>query len=70
VVSALVGPITRPPENWEKGGDRLLSSWTAVVAGDAGAFSDIFDLPDASGPRFVINATSVQTGALFRFSKP
>jgi len=26
------------------------------------------DLPDA--PRFVINATSVQTGALFRFSKP
>ena len=29
------------------------------------------DLPDdASGPRFVINATSVQTGALFRFSKP
>ena len=29
------------------------------------------DLPDdASGPRFVINATSVQTGALFRFSRP
>ncbi|MBV9493547.1 MAG: patatin-like phospholipase family protein [Acidobacteria bacterium] len=26
------------------------------------------DLPDA--PRFVINATNVQTGALFRFSKP
>ena len=41
-----------------------------VVAGDAGAFSDIFDLPDPSGPRFVTNATSVQTGALFRFSKP
>jgi NTE family protein len=29
------------------------------------------DLPDdTSGPRFVINATSVQTGALFRFSRP
>ena len=29
------------------------------------------DLPDdLSGPRFVINATSVQTGALFRFSRP
>jgi len=29
------------------------------------------DLPDdSSGPRFVINATSVQTGALFRFSRP
>lgn len=29
------------------------------------------DLPDdAVGPRFVINATSVQTGALFRFSRP
>jgi NTE family protein len=29
------------------------------------------DLPDdAAGPRFVINATSVQTGALFRFSRP
>lgn len=29
------------------------------------------DLPsDAEGPRFVINATSVQSGALFRFSKP
>ena len=26
------------------------------------------DLPDT--PRFVINATNVQTGALFRFSKP
>ena len=28
------------------------------------------DLPGHPGPRFVINATSVQTGALFRFSKP
>ena len=29
------------------------------------------DLPsDNEGPRFVINATNVQTGALFRFSKP
>jgi NTE family protein len=30
--------------------------------------STLQDLPDA--PRFVINATSVQTGSLFRFSKP
>jgi len=29
------------------------------------------DLPsDSEGPRFVFNATNVQTGALFRFSKP
>jgi len=29
------------------------------------------DLPsDDQGPRFVINATNVQTGALWRFSKP
>jgi NTE family protein len=29
------------------------------------------DLPDdASGPRFVINATNVQTGSLWRFSRP
>jgi NTE family protein len=29
------------------------------------------DLPDdAAGPRFVINATNVQTGSLWRFSKP
>lgn len=36
-------------------------------------FSDatLQDLPsDAEGPRFVINATNVQTGVLFRFSKP
>lgn len=26
--------------------------------------------PDADGPRFVINATNVQTGKLFRFSRP
>lgn len=29
------------------------------------------DLPDDNaGPRFIINATNIQTGALFRFSKP
>src|SRR5687768_18449087 len=29
------------------------------------------DLPDdAQGPRFVINATNVQTGSLWRFSRP
>jgi NTE family protein len=28
------------------------------------------DLPDPPAPRFVLNATNVQTGALWRFSKP
>jgi NTE family protein len=28
------------------------------------------DLPDDSGPRFVINATNVKTGSLWRFSRP
>jgi NTE family protein len=28
------------------------------------------DLPDNDGPRFVINATNVQSGVLFRFSRP
>jgi NTE family protein len=28
------------------------------------------DLPDSSGPRFVINATNLQSGGLWRFSRP
>jgi NTE family protein len=32
--------------------------------------STLQDLPDPPAPRFVINATNVQSGALWRFSKP
>ncbi len=44
--------------------DRVIGRYREILFGDA----TLQDLPDA--PRFVINATSVQTGALFRFSKP
>jgi NTE family protein len=44
--------------------DRVAGSYRHHVFGDA----TLQDLPDA--PRFVINATSVQSGALWRFSKP
>lgn len=44
--------------------DRIIKSYKKVLFGDA----TLQDLPDR--PRFVINATNVQTGALFRFSKP
>jgi NTE family protein len=44
--------------------ERVAQAYRRHLFGDA----TLQDLPDA--PRFVINATSVQTGALFRFSKP
>jgi NTE family protein len=44
--------------------DRIVARYRALLYGDR----TLQDLPDA--PRFVINATSVQTGSLFRFSKP
>jgi NTE family protein len=44
--------------------ERVAEAYRRHVFGDA----TLQDLPDA--PRFVINATSVQSGALFRFSKP
>ena len=47
--------------------DKVANAYREHLYGDA----TLQDLPDdSSGPRFVINATSVQTGALFRFSKP
>jgi len=47
--------------------DKVASAYREHLFGSA----TLQDLPDdASGPRFVINATSVQTGALFRFSRP
>jgi NTE family protein len=45
-------------------GDRIAAAYRTHLFGDA----TLQDLPDA--PRFVLNATNVQTGALWRFSKP
>jgi NTE family protein len=44
--------------------DRVIRRYRELLFGDA----TLQDLPDE--PRFVINATNVQTGSLFRFSKP
>lgn len=44
--------------------DHVVSSYKKILYGD----HTLQDLPDS--PRFVINATSVQTGSLMRFSKP
>jgi NTE family protein len=47
--------------------DRIVGHYQNVLFGDA----TLQDLPsDAEGPRFVINATSVQSGALVRMSRP
>jgi NTE family protein len=45
-------------------GDRVVASYNTHLFNHA----SLQDLPDA--PRFVINATNVQSGALWRFSKP
>ncbi len=47
--------------------DRIAATYQTYLYGDA----TLQALPtDADGPRFVINATSVQSGALWRFSRP
>lgn len=47
--------------------DRIVGHYREVLFGDA----TLQDLPsDSQGPRFVINATSVQSGALVRMSRP
>jgi NTE family protein len=47
--------------------DKVAAAYKKHLFGDA----TLQDLPsDAEGPRFVINATSVQSGALWRFSRP
>lgn len=47
--------------------DKITQAYRTHLFGSA----TLQDFPDdATGPRFVVNATSVQTGALFRFSKP
>jgi NTE family protein len=45
-------------------GERIIKRYREILFGD----KTLQDLPDR--PRFVINATNVQTGSLFRFSKP
>lgn len=48
-------------------GGRVEKAYRKVLFGDA----TLQDLPaDGAGPRFVLNATSVQSGALWRFSRP
>jgi NTE family protein len=44
--------------------DRIIKHYREILFGDR----TLQDFPDQ--PRFVINATNVQTGSLFRFSKP
>ncbi|HEX7829906.1 MAG TPA: patatin-like phospholipase family protein [Thermoanaerobaculia bacterium] len=44
--------------------DKIIGSYKKILFGEA-TLQDIVDKP-----RFVINATNVQTGSLFRFSKP
>jgi NTE family protein len=59
-VSGVLGGIFLPGTI----GDRIAKAYAEHLYGDA----TLQHLPDE--PRFVINATSVQTGALWRFSKP
>ena len=54
---------------WRTAPGMLASSYAKYLFGD----TTLQDLPDDSkreGPRFVFNATNVQTGKLFRFSRP
>ena len=47
--------------------DRVVAAYKKHLFGEA----TLRDLPDdTTGPRFVINATNVQTGSLWRFSRP
>lgn len=46
-------------------GDRLAGAYREHLFGDA----TLADLPDAPGPRFVICATNLESGALFRFTR-
>lgn len=49
---------------WSTAGERLASAYDDALFGG----KTLQDLPDT--PRFVFNATNVQSGALWRFSKP
>jgi NTE family protein len=69
---SIIGGILTPGTSI---GDKLVGKYRELAFGTA----TLQDLPDdrgaavadgAHGPRFVINATNVQSGVLFRFSKP
>ena len=60
-VGGVIGGIFTPGQSI---GERIIKSYRKVLFGDA----TLQDFPDR--PRFVINATNVGTGSLFRFSKP
>ena len=52
---------------WHTINERIIRHYDQELFGTA----TLQDLPsDAEGPRFVINATNVQTGSLWRFSRP
>jgi NTE family protein len=58
---SIIGGILSP---WSTAGELIAKAYRQVLFGDA----TLQDLPDA--PRFVLNATNIQSGALWRFSKP
>jgi len=49
--------------------DEVAKAYRKHLYGDA-TLQDLPDDTDGSAPRFIINATNVQTGALWRFSRP
>ena len=59
-VKSIIGGIF----GWGSVSDRIIKRYREILFGDR----TLQDFPDK--PRFVINATNVQTGSLFRFSKP
>jgi len=62
-VGSVVGGALLPGSS----SDKIIRAYRKYLFGD----STLQDLPDdAAGPRFVINATNVQSGVLWRFSKP
>lgn len=63
-VGSIIGGILLPGVSIS---DNIVRAYRRFLYGD----STLQDLPsDTEGPRFVINATSVQSGALWRFSRP
>jgi NTE family protein len=63
VPSALIGGLLP----WQTVAGKVADAYRDHLFGD----KTLQDLPDdGAGPRFVLNATNVQTGAVWRFSKP
>jgi NTE family protein len=63
-VKSVIGGVLMP---WVTINDKIVAAYRKSLYGDA----TLQDLPDdTAGPRFVINATNVQSGAIMRFSRP